>query len=459
MITLRTTPLMYDDEVRAIERLLKDLAPKRVLEWGSGGSTLYFPKIFGDIEWVSVEHSTEYAKKVKSKATSNVTLHHLTPPEYYVAPLKMGKFDVIFVDGIRRTECLSRARHILADGGTVVLHDAGRIRYTPAYKLYEESEVLVPCKGGNENLTRGLTMFRKPIFKVDERVEVVKGSSGVIYISWGMPAALEVEASIRSLQSIDPNIKVKIVGDDIASEKFFGQPGIDVSYCAIDPFRGQSTQSFLAGMVKPLLGKYSPFERTLYVDADTAFKRHPDNIFKLLDKWDFVIAEAETRDLTIPFPDRVSETRETAKMLGTPHILYHNSGMFGWRKNKLTAGLFETWYNEWCKFSGWDEQIALLRALMLSPNLLFLNLPYTWNCRQEKDTYFVYHKFATMSARKFPRHIVIQQSPRFERVMQRTLVSVTVAPGVIVKCHPGDEEKVIEMMRQQMGGRNVRARG
>jgi len=270
---------------------------------------------------------------------------------------------------------------------------------------------------------------------------------------WGEPAMKEAEASMRSLWKKEPDMPVLVVGDgetcDRVAAHFAGREQVSTHKCYVDPFTSQTAFGFKAGRIKPLLAGISPFEQSLYVDAETEFKISPKIGFDLLEHWDFVVAEAEIRSLANSFLDH-TEADRTAAWLKTPYILYHNSGMLFWRKNDATAHLFELWASEWLRFKGWDEQVALLRALLKS-DALFLNVPFTWNCRGPKGAYLLYHRFASKTARKFQGGRYA--SPRLEvHTPARSVVRVELAPGRFVKCHAGDEEQVLAHFRQMMAG-------
>jgi hypothetical protein len=70
-------------------------------------------------------------------------------------------FDLIIVDGRERVKCLSRARDLLVPGGSVLLHDASRPRYAPAWAYYRHAETLVGARD-NPKDPRGLALFRDP---------------------------------------------------------------------------------------------------------------------------------------------------------------------------------------------------------------------------------------------------------------------------------------------------------
>lgn len=160
-IRLQPYPMMDVPEITALRRVLNERQPRRVLEWGSGGSTLYWPRMFPAVDWLSVEHNPLYVMALKGKMSPNVTLLQLDYPAYYeLTPEKMGMFDLIIVDGRHRVRCLNIGRDLLVHGGAVVLHDAGRERYAPARKFYQTITVLSPPKKARD--PRGLWILTAP---------------------------------------------------------------------------------------------------------------------------------------------------------------------------------------------------------------------------------------------------------------------------------------------------------
>lgn len=123
------------------------------LEWGAGGSTVHFTEQMHGLGWGFVWHSIEHNKvwhdRVSALAVrAGVYLvqcdgdPHREPMDDYVNfPLKMHKrFDFVFVDGRKRRRCLINASKLLAPGGVVVLHDAERSHYWPAFEHFSRHE-------------------------------------------------------------------------------------------------------------------------------------------------------------------------------------------------------------------------------------------------------------------------------------------------------------------------------
>ena len=138
----------------------------KVLEWGSGGSTLYFPQMVNN--YVSIEHDVIWYDKLKLDVPHNCEYHHvpmhsqrlddmLDPQaedamlcagdtelrdgitywqtrghfdwhcgiDYIKKPLSLEhqNYDVIFIDGRCRSMCAYLATHLLKDEGYVLVHD------------------------------------------------------------------------------------------------------------------------------------------------------------------------------------------------------------------------------------------------------------------------------------------------------------------------------------------------
>jgi len=167
---IRPTPWMADCEIEIMDSLFEAQRPKRVLEWGAGGSTLYWPPKYDFIEtWLAVERDKAFVKALKTQAAKNVTVKRATGKRYWN---QAGQYDMIIVDGHYRVECLDVARALLAEGGIVVLHDSGRSGYNKAWTLWPFAEELYVgelLKEDGYYKHRGVTVFWQ-----DEAVEAGK---------------------------------------------------------------------------------------------------------------------------------------------------------------------------------------------------------------------------------------------------------------------------------------------
>ena len=103
----------------------------RVLEFGSGVSTLWFAARSGRIE--SIEHQESWsrgvAESIRNAGLEEFAAVHHAPPERY-AEAAHGfadqSFDIVVVDAIRRADCVIAALPKLRPGGWLVIDNANR---------------------------------------------------------------------------------------------------------------------------------------------------------------------------------------------------------------------------------------------------------------------------------------------------------------------------------------------
>lgn len=139
----------------------------RVLEWGSGASTLWLARRASHV--TAIEHDAGWGSEVESLAPAHVTVL-VQPPEpsstpavpsakpgfqgldfsRYVSRIHDvgGLFDLIVVDGRAREACLEEALPHLAPGGLIVFDNVDRQRYLDAMTRATALQVTI---------TRGLT--------------------------------------------------------------------------------------------------------------------------------------------------------------------------------------------------------------------------------------------------------------------------------------------------------------
>lgn len=120
-----------DMNVVCADKLL-ELAIKAstILEWGSGGSTVFMSKNVGSSTTIySYEHNKVFYNLVSPSLKDNVYYYLVSEGEYVSAP-KNIHYSIILVDGIKRKECLERAR-LKMSWDVLLLHDAERERYWP----------------------------------------------------------------------------------------------------------------------------------------------------------------------------------------------------------------------------------------------------------------------------------------------------------------------------------------
>jgi len=135
--------------------------PMRILEWGSGGSTVFFTDLLAShgigYEWLSLEYNAGWHEKVSAAVegrpvevklfdvgNNDLFQRHTDMDDYVDYPASLGtRYDFILVDGRKRRRCLLEGVSLVTPVGVVALHDAYRKRYHCALEAYGEQDMAV----------------------------------------------------------------------------------------------------------------------------------------------------------------------------------------------------------------------------------------------------------------------------------------------------------------------------
>lgn len=142
---------------RSFEKLLQYVCqqrhPKTVLEWGPGHSTHTVLNYALSANILSIEHHPTWFQRAKAQfqgcervelVNREVSLHGGKSQGYSGYPLyrafqdggQLERYDLVFVDGRNRFDCLMVARVLAKPNGIVMVHDCARDIYKPAIESY-----------------------------------------------------------------------------------------------------------------------------------------------------------------------------------------------------------------------------------------------------------------------------------------------------------------------------------
>ncbi|MFC2123981.1 hypothetical protein ACFLU5_04140 [Bacteroidota bacterium] len=170
-------PWMKYKEIDILEETIRNLEPKKCLEWGAGFSTVTFPGwLTGDYSWHSIEHDLDWAERMNLlNINKRVFIDHVAadsdPPyedehqdgsykdfkNYIEKPKELGINDFILIDGRARKYCVKRSYDLLSEYGVVVLHDANREHYYDYFHLFKHQCLFTDYL----NMERGLWIASK----------------------------------------------------------------------------------------------------------------------------------------------------------------------------------------------------------------------------------------------------------------------------------------------------------
>lgn len=112
------------------DKLSSDL---KILEWGSGSSSLWFAKNGCDV--TSIEHNEEWANIVKGMKSEKINLIVSSTKDDYVKPdINFSTINVFLIDGIYRNECASYLAGLIKSnkiisGTMIIFDDTSRLEY------------------------------------------------------------------------------------------------------------------------------------------------------------------------------------------------------------------------------------------------------------------------------------------------------------------------------------------
>lgn len=179
--------------------------------------------------------------------------------------------------------------------------------------------------------------------------------NGVIYVAYGHVARQEAKASIAALRKHN-SLPVAVVSDK-------PMPTVhNIEWHEAGPG---------ARWAKLNIDKLTPWQHTLYLDADTRPHTDVRAAFEILaDGWDLVIVPSVSQGDDLLWHIGEDEREATYEELGCVPLQLQG-GVFWFRKCEPVHSLFDAWRDEWERWRDQD-QAALLRALARSPVKVWL---------------------------------------------------------------------------------------
>jgi len=163
-MNLRPLPMMSQQEIKIIDNILSSPFVKKVLEVGSGGSTLYYPTRH-QVEWHSVEFDASWYEDIRKRAPSNVQLSLVKDVPDFIAKFspRAKEFQVVLIDGPNADrEVVIEAVRGWDTDAIVLVHDSSRRVYGEAMGGYFRCVNLTPGEFADRNggcSGRGLSLL------------------------------------------------------------------------------------------------------------------------------------------------------------------------------------------------------------------------------------------------------------------------------------------------------------
>jgi hypothetical protein len=177
-------------------------------------------------------------------------------------------------------------------------------------------------------------------------------TAGAYYVAYGDNAIAAYLVSRRSLQEHNNTLPIACVGVGQAFDILGKMPGYS------------SAQK--ARWAKVNLDRLSPFDQTLYLDADTRIYGDVSMPFDILEHgWDICIAPSVNQGARLLWHLDPGDKERTITECGA-HALQMQCGVFYFRKSARIHEFFGAWRAEWLRYCGQDQG-AFMRALLRVP--------------------------------------------------------------------------------------------
>ncbi|MGA0199990.1 MAG: putative nucleotide-diphospho-sugar transferase [Prochlorotrichaceae cyanobacterium] len=185
-------------------------------------------------------------------------------------------------------------------------------------------------------------------------------SKGILYIAVQSEAYLEAAViSALSIRLLDRLVPITIVSDLPLIDY------LDLIKYNISARRLKAQEivphPFFSRYLKTQLSSYTPYDQTLFLDADILAIQDISHIWHYLDQGDLAIARDRLSE--VQHCDHIAQVELDFTLSQLPaNFPHYNSGVFLWRKTAASELLFKHWHQEWLHFQCQD-QLALARAI------------------------------------------------------------------------------------------------
>ena len=217
---------------------------------------------------------------------------------------------------------------------------------------------------------------------------------GVLYIAYGEKAIENVEKSIETVRErLSEKKKALPIAVITDAEEI---KGADMLIRHVDMDLG-------ARNIKTRIYSLSPFEKTLFLDADTEVLADPQHGFDLLDCVDMVIGQDGIQVFNQnQHPHMVHEEMiATKKETGGGEFSYYNTGVMFFRRNERMRILMQIWHAEWTRWMRQDQP-AMFRAMLSNP-VRIASMRNSWNTHHSNQAQFVFHAHRRASRAGAPK--------------------------------------------------------
>lgn len=197
----------------------------------------------------------------------------------------------------------------------------------------------------------------------DNNLSGFAAPAGVMYVAFGAPYLAQALYSVQTLRQVNPTLPVAILSNCSA-------PDILPAFTTIITVDAPNSKN---REFKSSVHRYSPFERTLFIDCDTEVKTDPEPGFRFLDKADIAL-----RPEPLPYNVGATEMDPTEMERLTREIGEFNTGVIFFSRTETALHLLDAW-NGFVQKRNDRDQKHLVRAIHATPEITIWPLAVAWN--------------------------------------------------------------------------------
>jgi len=189
-------------------------------------------------------------------------------------------------------------------------------------------------------------------------------TQGVVFVATGARYIACAEAAAHSVRRHMPDVPIALFTDA-------GQRGIPLSgiFDPVIELDGAHRRSKVDCLMN------SPFERSLFLDADIRVLEDVSELFDLLERFDMAMAHAHARNR--------AATRAAWRQALPDSYPQFNTGVMAVRRSTRTRDLLQAWSDSF-KEAGFRKDQVTLRELLWASDLRLATLPPEYNLRYPK---------------------------------------------------------------------------
>ena len=213
--------------------------------------------------------------------------------------------------------------------------------------------------------------------------------TGILYVAYGEKAIRLAERAISILREFNKELPVAVISDQRVegANKWIKHKDTDAG----------------ARSIKTSMYFLTPYDKTLYMDADTELRCDPEPYFDLLDNVDLIMGQDITRIFNKAKHEHLirEEVEATIKETDGGEFVQYNTGVIFFRKNAAVERLMRAWHKEWQRW-GRHDQPAMFRAMYRHP-VRIAPMREVFNIHHSAPAKFVFHAHRRASREGAPR--------------------------------------------------------